>query len=239
MKKYFAILFVLLLAACSDVEKAESFAVGKQTIQEIVPDGFTSVTPKLGKVYEFYDSLQKSLSHSTNGMLRPLRHYVILQDLKQATKEITRNCYIAENVAANSMSGDSPFTEKQFNEMVNEIKQHESRVKTYNYIDNMKGKMLDSMNEDMQTKFDNKLNFNDISVNNDFLIIEEQKHHFSYIISAYVTMNDKQTKITGANSILNLKGKIMNLYCYAAPSEVEWLKKITLDWAKKLQEANP
>lgn len=248
MKKILLLLSVFCLLGCSEEEqkttsvnpseKKDYLVIDKQNIAVPAPKGLTTVTPELGKVYEFYVTLQENIVKSSHGLVKPFKHYVNLSDLQEQRKLI-RNCYLAQNAVTNEELGDEPLTDKQFKEIVEPIKQPTHRKVLEGYAYNVMEGMNKSFSQDLNRKFGTDIDIKNIKLSgDDFLLIDEQSNIFAWVAPTSIEAGASKSNMLVSNSILNLKGKLIYAYCYAMPDELPWLRDVALDWNQRLLEEN-
>ncbi|MBN6067205.1 hypothetical protein HYE66_12170 [Aggregatibacter actinomycetemcomitans] len=248
MKKILLLLSIFCLLGCSEEDQSkastdtpaqkDNFVVGKQNIVVPTPKELAPVTPELGKVYQFYALLQENITKSSNGLVKPFKHYVSLSDLQEQRK-MTRNCYIAQNAMANEALGDEPLTDAQFKGIVEPIKQPQNRKTFLKYADKMSENMNKSFNQDGIRQLGVDIDIKNIKLADDeIFIIDEQPQVFAWIVPMSMDVHSSTSNMLVSSGILNLKGKLIYAYCYAMPDELEWLRDVAMDWNQKLLEEN-
>lgn len=208
MKKYGLLLCILL---SSFAYAMDSFSVGDKTIRLVAPKGMLAVAPEMGMVYDFYQRVQENTYLNSNKTVRPILHYVVLNDVLKNV-EIARNCYVAHHTQAiNDISSTA------FEDLVSKMREKE-QVKLQ-----QKAKKQGQINE-----------------TEDYAYLEIKDTRKSYVFLSNIHSGESQDSVAmlSAKGLVHLNNKLVYVYCYASKNSMPWLISTMLDWTSRLEKEN-
>lgn len=235
MKKSLLLLIVLLISPSSVSAEKISVTIGNASFEIPPPVDFVHVTEEMAEVYQYCQFLNRV-------------------DLKYQQLAY----YIPKSEEAVALQGELPSLEKSFVVQRNKnLKEGSIGPAEFQTLKRETEKQFRQIKQDLESQspgiyeklnkgFNNRLDLKKVVNVAELIPLEphyETSNTFAFSMYIKLDINPKdqfiETDLTaGTASILNIKGKLLFLYCYAPKEELAWTRMASKKWSEAVHAAN-
>ena len=225
-----------LLTACSEIEQKGGITIGNRQINVPIPTDLTLVTPEMPELYKHYKEEYRTLETSSNGVLRFLNTYSLLSDLDDDKRTVERYCLIGDAVKINNL----PATQDVDKSMLAKLKQgmQLKNEQSAEKLNQQAKEYFNKQNQDIKKNTGKSSENNSPTLGKSYELIGYNKNAFAVMRSIDIEEQDNKTQYLSSFGFIELRGRILAIYCYADWNEQEWLRNTTLNWFIELDKAN-
>ena len=225
-----------LLTACSEIEQKGGITIGNRQINVPIPTDLTLVTPEMPELYKHYEEEYRTLEASSNGVLRFLNTYSLLSDLDDDKRTVERYCLIGDAVKINNL----PATQDVDKSMLAKLKQgmQLKNEQSAEKLNQQAKEYFNKQNQDIKKNTGKSSENNSPTLGKSYELIGYNKNAFAVMRSIDIEEQDNKTQYLASFGFIELRGRILAIYCYADWNEQEWLRNTTLNWFIELDKAN-
>ena len=231
-----AAMLCALLTACSEIEQKGGITIGNRQINVPIPTDLTLVTPEMPELYKHYKEEYRTLETSSNGVLRFLNTYSLLSDLDDDKRTVERYCLIGDAVKINNL----PATQDVDKSMLAKLKQgmQLKNEQSAEKLNQQAKEYFNKQNQDIKKNTGKSSENNSPTLGKSYELIGYNKNAFAVMRSIDIEEQDNKTQYLASFGFIELRGRILAIYCYADWNEQEWLRNTTLNWFIELDKAN-